>query len=214
MSESHDELLVQRGREIVSSLGSGTSQLDRWMAHYVAELLDRYEREGSDPSSEVAQRCSDVIARLWQIRIRRQVARVQYDLAQWGKRVERDLERWEQLGQAIRDEGPTDSEVLTESDAVRLWDLAEMEMLIAEAWQLAHSLQKADPEARSEVETLLGDPKWRVDGVKKALSAAFPSFEKVDFSNVEAVNAAAVAALNAIQAYRCRRWFRGDENPS
>lgn len=59
------------GEQIVGEFGLGDSvdTLGRWMAHRVAELMDRAERARAGAEREAARReCSDLIIRLWERR--------------------------------------------------------------------------------------------------------------------------------------------------
>jgi len=59
------------GERIVEEFGLGTSTdtLGRWMAHRVAELMDRAEQAPAGAEGEAARReCSDLIIKLWERR--------------------------------------------------------------------------------------------------------------------------------------------------
>jgi hypothetical protein len=63
--------VVRLGERIVEefALGNSVDTLGRWMAHRVAELMDRAERATSGAGREAARReCSDLIMRLWERR--------------------------------------------------------------------------------------------------------------------------------------------------
>lgn len=55
------------GRKLVDELGmeSSTDTLGRWMAHYVAELMDAAENVPSEQREAERNRCFDAILKLW-----------------------------------------------------------------------------------------------------------------------------------------------------
>ena len=55
------------GRKLVDELDleSSTDTLGRWMAHYVAELMDHAESAPSEELAASKKRCSDAILELW-----------------------------------------------------------------------------------------------------------------------------------------------------
>lgn len=54
------------GRKLVEELDlESTDTLGRWMAHYVAELMDRAESSALEELAAAKKRCSDVILDLW-----------------------------------------------------------------------------------------------------------------------------------------------------
>jgi hypothetical protein len=64
------EQILALGRKLVDELDMGTSvdTLGRWMAHYVAELMDAAENAPSQEHVVAQKRCSDAILELWSYR--------------------------------------------------------------------------------------------------------------------------------------------------
>jgi len=64
------DALLQLGRKIVDELGLDQSvdTLGRWMAHYIAELIQSAEAAQGDDRSEKLSRCANAILDLWKHR--------------------------------------------------------------------------------------------------------------------------------------------------
>lgn len=76
--------VVQLGQRIVRELKLGREYdvLSRWMAHRIAELMDRADRSQTAEEREVAEReCTDLIMRLWAQRASRTHARPLAEIA-------------------------------------------------------------------------------------------------------------------------------------
>jgi hypothetical protein len=204
--EGESELIL-RGRQILKELQGADGLLEQWMAHYLAELMARYELEGSDPASPLAEKCARIIVRLWELEVERAFAEVQYQLTQWGREVKPDQERYRELGQALAAPGAGGIPSLDEGGALTVWDLAKLERLVVRAWQLAESLRAAEESTREEVTQRLLSPELEVRRVRDALQEAFPAFQTLDFADVDAVKRASGAAFMSIQVYRCNLVF-------
>ena len=59
--------VVELGRQIVKELGLEPSvdTLGRWMAHHLAELLNRAENAPDEEKDAARRECSDLIVELW-----------------------------------------------------------------------------------------------------------------------------------------------------
>lgn len=66
-TSSRFEQVTALGRKLVDELGmeSSTDTLGRWMAHYVAELMDAAENAPSEEREAARSRCFDAILKLW-----------------------------------------------------------------------------------------------------------------------------------------------------
>ncbi len=68
-STKHREIL-ELGKKIVEEFGlqKTNDTLGRWMAHYIAELIERVERVGEEERPNVEKECVDAILKLWEHR--------------------------------------------------------------------------------------------------------------------------------------------------
>jgi len=68
MSKPSEEEIIKLGKKIVKELNLETSvnTLGRWMSHYVAELIQKYDNSDSETEKKIiGQECFDVILQLW-----------------------------------------------------------------------------------------------------------------------------------------------------
>lgn len=85
-SESGDSALRNRARRIIKDLGEGEHPLlQRWMAHYIAELMERAQDPAMSQSDRdgVTQQCAAVIAEISRIEASRDRTQLGYALYQF-----------------------------------------------------------------------------------------------------------------------------------
>src|ERR1700719_935454 len=69
-ASQRSEKVLALGRKLVEELGLEPSvdTLGRWMAHYIAELVDQVKTATGDERAVAEQRCFDAILSLWKHR--------------------------------------------------------------------------------------------------------------------------------------------------
>jgi hypothetical protein len=84
-AEQRDTRLREQARQIVREFGEReASVLHQWMAHYVAELMDRIEDPAFSPAERTAaqRECAQVIDRIWRLNRAREATQLGYAIYQ------------------------------------------------------------------------------------------------------------------------------------
>lgn len=72
------EHLIEKGNKLVKELGGeNESVLRKWMAHYLAELLEKAELDEGRDAQAAGEKCTELIIELWNQDIERQVTQIE-----------------------------------------------------------------------------------------------------------------------------------------
>lgn len=197
--------LEERGQQLVSELDLQNKDItQKWMAHYIAELMHRAERtDSAEERLQAADRCADIIMHLWERRAedaRRYVRSQVYSSfeALYEKRELADI-----LGAAL--EAPTEQAYPRSwsARALILWHLLNVErdllrlLIIADA--IAH-MEKG--EAVDEAVTEFIEREERLSTIRRHLDDVFSGTLDLDVRDRRSVVRRVKLALQSIQAVR------------
>ena len=71
--------LIEKGNFIIKEVNTG-STLGQWMAHYIAELMDKIEKAKGETKTVLSRECAQIIMKLWEMQIRYKGEQVYTDL--------------------------------------------------------------------------------------------------------------------------------------
>src|SRR5581483_9556988 len=94
-----------KGMRLVEELGEDVALSSKWMAFYIAELMERAEKGDEQTRRQASDLCAELIVKLWNIRLQSKIVEVEHGLQSWLKRkksYDAD-ERYEKLKDALAD---------------------------------------------------------------------------------------------------------------
>lgn len=198
--------LKQKGRQIISELelerGSSTQ---KWMAHYIAELMHRSEHADSEEErSSTAFRCAEVISRLWDLRQRR----MRFNLfSQIELGYGMSYSKWE-FADVFREVSRFPNAQIYPAAT---WDKALVLglLLIPEhllLWLISYveikKQKQGQPEATEEDELFLTTNEKRLPVILHHIQDVFPQAENLDLEDTEQVEQFVEAGLQTIHVIR------------
>jgi len=199
--------LKERGGQLIDELdlrrGSTT---EKWMVHYVVELMQRAEHADSEEERlQAATRCADVIMRLWEHHVENVQRQLRSQVYSSFETVYKKRELSDFLRRAL--EAPSKQSFPRGWDArvAMLWHLLDVErdllQLFIVAETLAHVEQGeiVDGEIQKFIKT-----EERVSTIRRHLNDVFPGIGDLDCRNRRSVLRRVKPALESIQALRER----------
>lgn len=196
--------LASKGKLLIQELGEEAELSKKWMAYYIAELMDRAESGDEETRRQASDLCADLIIKLWKIRLKSKIIEVERKLQSRSRNRMRDDtdERYEKLKDALANpeniEWPTDVNLPLnmntlrdiESDVIRLLLVAEAIGKPAEYVldEIARDFNESDAEALK---------------IQRRLAKVFPAFDSLPLTDLEEVRKNAIDALHRIEELRC-----------
>jgi len=198
------EELKQKGHQIISELelAQGNST-QKWMAHYIAELMHQAEHGDSENKrSEAAFQCAEVISRLWDSRLHRARYNAISIFNNLGYRG--SYEKWEGADPvrsllAASDKQYIPTETWEKSLVLSLLSVPERLLIWLVVSAKSHNAKSDVIQEESDDE---GWDEEQVTIVRRHLQDIFPEVENLDLENQEDVEQFVEAALNAIHNIR------------
>jgi hypothetical protein len=198
---------VTLGKQIVNELGLDNSvdTLARWMAHRVAELIERAEHTSTDEERDLARReCSDLIIRLWERRTQWPYGRPLGEVAEFLENLINEPSRYNQTPQESDKHTWVGSllrllSLLEREEAVcRNAAIAELNLEKEREWLSQHSEDLSAEEVKI-IERLLD--------LRKRLDEAYHPLDNTHIPNFTSLPAEertrhVIEALNSINAKR------------
>lgn len=180
--------LEERTRALLEKLGEGALVLEQWIAHYLAELLERAHDPRSTSRARAAARAeiARVVPALWEQQIGREAVQVRQQVDYWLRRTDKlDAESEQLLSPLLaRPESAASLPESKLSDALRalhaLSELATRSLLTYAAVERART--GASPEA---LERFLRRDE-EVQGIESVLGRIVPGFATVDRTDSDA----------------------------
>lgn len=197
--------LKERGRQLVAELNlQHRDTTQKWMAHYIAELMHRAEdADSAEGRLQAADRCADIIMRLWEHRAedaRRYVRSQVYSSfeAVYEKRELADI-----LRAAL--EAPTEQAHPRNwsARALILWHLLDVERDLLRLLSIADTIAHMEKgEAVDEAVTEFIEREEQLSIIRRHLDDVFPGTVDLDIRNRRSVVRRVKLALQSIQAVR------------
>lgn len=194
-----DAALAQRTQTLLDELGKGTSFLEQWVAHYVAELLARVEAPSSKrrARSEACAELARVVPVLWEQQIAREAVQVRDKVDYQLRRTDKlDADAVELLKGLIANAKSAadlaDREFLHALRAMQ--DLAEL----ATRFLLTSALAAGTGDVASEAVNRFFRRDEELQGLRTALAGIEPGFAALDLANWDAVATLLLQTLLAL----------------
>jgi hypothetical protein len=198
--------LEQKGRQIISELGlEHGASTQKWMAHYIAELMHRSEHADTDEErSQAAFRCAEIIARLWDSRLNRARSNI---LSQLYSGYRAAYEKWE-FADTVKEilRSPTEqtypSELWEKSLVLGLLLVPERYLLWLITYVELHNQEHGPQESIDEDVMDLYTDEERCSVVLRHLQDMFADAKDLDVRNTEQVEQFVGTGLRSIHIVR------------
>jgi len=197
------ENLAKKGRQIVEELGAEDQRLlKKWMAHYVAELMQRSESGNDEEAQSAADRCAELIVKLWEMKLKEQELRLGWKLHHWLGRTDEEGEGYyERLKHALA----CPEKVKTTEPAnvgVTLWSLSELEKSVIEFLWVSEALNAPDSEVLDEALQRLAQSDSMTQMIRQQVAEFFPAFADLSLSDRDGVLEQVTTALRTVDQVR------------
>jgi hypothetical protein len=201
--------LIAKGRQLVEELGAEPELSSKWMAHYVAELMERAESGDQESSRQAADLCAELILKLWGVRLQRHIVEVERDLRAWFKRGTFQYntdERYERLRTALNDPEGVTGEV--NADMALDWGtLKEVENDLLRLWLVAEASDQPDEKLFDEIARKFDESDAEVHGIQKRLTKLFPAMAEISPGDLTKVRECVIDSLRKVdEVQRALLW--------
>lgn len=208
-----DELIV-KGRQLVEELGAEPELSSKWMAHYVAELMERAESGDGESSRQAAELCAELIIKLWGVRLQKRIVEVERDLRVWFKRGTFQYnpeERYERLRAALDDPDSVAGEV--DADTALNWGtLRGVEEDLLQLWLVAEAAGKPGEKQFDEIARKFDQSDAEVHGIQERLAKVFPALAEISPGDLTRVRQCVMDSLRKVDELQHAILWRQEES--
>lgn len=206
--------LIAKGRQLVEELGAEPELSSRWMAHYVAELMERAESGGGESSRQAEELCAELIIKLWGVRLQKRIVEVEQDLRVWFKRgtfQHNPEERYERLRAALDDPDSVAGEV--DADTALDWGaLRDVEDDLLQLWLVAEAAGKPGEKQFDEIARKFDQSDAEVHGIQERLAKVFPSLAEISPGDLASVRQCVMDSLRKVDELQQAILWRQSES--
>lgn len=207
--------LIAKGKQLVEELGAEPELSSRWVAHYVAELMERAESGDGETNRQAADLCAELIIRLWGVRLQKQIVEVERDLRTWFKRgaFQYDPEdRYERIRIALDD--PTNITGDVNADTALTWrTLRDVENDLLQLWLVTEAANKPDEKQFEEIARRFDEADAEVHKIQKRLAIVFPAITEAYPGDLTKVRECVIDSLRKVyELQHTLLWQQGEES--
>jgi hypothetical protein len=216
-----NEELVRKGRQIIEELGSDRPDiLSRWMAHYVAELMEKVESgdlDEAETQTSVTQ-CADLILRLWEIKVQEETNRIQNRFNSWFARAsgaiyplliddDEDKHHYENLAKVLAAPESIRAELSAEAGVI-FWSLSDVEHWLIELLWISEALNTPEADSSDDAAQRLFKNERKAEAICSRIARVFPAFADLSLEDLAVTRDQVAEALKSI--YQLRLVFLGE----
>lgn len=210
-----NEVLAIKGQQLIEELSSDRQDiLSRWMAHYVAELMEKAEPGDLDETETRAAltRCADLILRLWEIKVQEEINRAKNRFNYWFTRAsgaryspliddDEDKRHYENLRRALAAPESIRDELGAEAGVI-FWSLSDVERWIIELLWISEALNTPEADVSHDaVQRLLKD-ELEAGAIRSRVARVFPAFADLSLEDLAVTRKQITEALKSIHQLR------------
>lgn len=202
-----DDDLTQKGNKLAQELSKDNrSTLDKWMAHYLVELMERANSPDCSVSIESRKECAEIIIRLWQQKIDEEALHVRNDFWEMSSILTND-DNYELLSNAL-----VDPDVISELDEKSWTGLYHSLSKVEDKLLLLLSLSSTSAADEGQVndEAIEKFLKNEHNEIVDSLARIFPDVKKVNLKDYDRVNEQVEDALRKIYSLRSSLLWTAD----
>jgi len=193
-----------KGMRLVEELGEDVALSSKWMAFYIAELMERAEKGDEQTRRQASDLCAELIVKLWNIRLQSKIVEVEHGLQSWLKRkksYDAD-ERYEKLKDALADPDSVGDKI-DANTPLDLRTLRDIEDDVIKVWSVAEAAANAEEKLVEEIAQEFSKSDNEILTVQERLAKVFPAFVNLSLTELDTVRRHAVDALRSVEAARC-----------
>jgi len=191
--------LVEKGKQLVKELGGEREPfLRKWMAHYLAELMERTESANEQEAQTAKDKCAKIITKLWEQGIERDVTQLRNKLWRLIPISSDDID-YNSLRNALAN--PEQVKKLDESTIEIYFSLADVEDWLVRILAISHVISTPEEEIEDESVNRLMQQENGKQMVKR-IAKLFPAFAELEITDLVAVDQQVSVALRAIYQLR------------
>jgi hypothetical protein len=198
--------LIEKGKRIIEQLGGERADvLKKWMAHYVAELMEKANSTDEAESQAAADKCASVILKLWDLMIQEQVQELKNRSWNWLNQADEEKEeRYEKLRKALANpESVKDAaEPVDVDDGLTLQSLNEVEDWLLELLIKSEVLNEPDTDILDETAIIFAQSEIGTQDVTERVAKVFPDLADLCLTDKDETSAKITEALRSIYLLR------------
>jgi len=188
-----------QGKQLVKELGGEREPfLRKWMAHYLAELMERTESANEQEAQTAKDKCAKIITKLWEQGIERDVTQLRNKLWRLIPISSDDID-YNSLRNALAN--PEQVKKLDESTIEIYFSLADVEDWLVRILAISHVISTPEEEIEDESVNRLMQQENGKQMVKR-IAKLFPAFAELEITDLVAVDQQVSVALRAIYQLR------------
>lgn len=194
-----EEDLITKGEELVGELGNEQELSSRWMAHYIAELMQKADSGDKETNQDASKLCADLIIKLWELKSKKRIIKVERDLQFWFKnRPDYDSDdRYERLKAALDNPESIAVEVNVDT-ALDLRALRDVEDDLLRLWLVIEAAEKPDDQKMNEIASEFSKSDADVLRINERLSKLFTRFADLSLADVPKLRPEILKALQSV----------------
>jgi hypothetical protein len=200
-----NEELAAKGQQIIEHLGSSRQDiLSKWMAHYVAELMQRAESPGMDEreTRAVAAQCADLILKLWESKIQEEIVDIRRGVRNWFIRISgQNDQRYEELRDALANPEKVEGSISGET-GVTLRTLSELENWLLELLWISEALNDPETTASDESVQRFVQVEVETNRIQDRVAEVFPAFAELPLADLTVTRDQVTAAFRMVDRLR------------
>jgi len=186
-SLAEEATIEERTRYLIQEIGKDAGFLEKWIIHYLAELLERTDDRKITPRARSAARAeiARVIPTLWEQQIAREALRIRYKTDNLLHRTDTLNKETEQLLRDLFSNSDRTAELTENESLVTLRALHVLTEMVTRFLLTAASAEWARHEVTSEaVRRFLHE---EMQGLQEALARVIPDFATLDPTELLAI---------------------------
>ncbi len=195
--------LIEKGEKIIDELNiNNNSSLNKWMAHYIAELI---ENSKLDQELYVTDKeCADLIIQLWDMKIQEQIMELKSKNMDWFNRIydNKNDEYYKELRALLSNDKHETQGVLIGDFGITLTELSSIEVNLVRLFEISKGLNTTEEEVSDEAKQLFQLLESETKMVYQQVIKIFPEFEDISVENLAIVKERVVKALQSIDKVR------------
>jgi glucan-binding YG repeat protein len=195
--------LIKKAKQIIEELGrEHQDSLKEWMAHYIAELMEKALSEDVREAQEAEKECAQIILKLWEMKIQEQIIQVKHEVNSWRNQIhEEDAKYYEKLKHALAN--PENSEPFQNAeDGVTIQLLSEVERWLLELFWITEVLNEPNKELIEETTLRMAKSEAETRTTCQRVAKIFPDLADLDLTDQNATDEKITQALRSVDRLR------------
>lgn len=195
--------LIKKAKQIIEELGKEhQDSLKEWMAHYIAELMEKALSEDVREAQQAEEECAQIILKLWEMKIQEQIIQVKREVNSWRNQVhEEDAQHYEKLKHALANPENLASSLDAEY-GLAIRSLSEVESWLLELFWICGILNDPEQELLDETTQRIAKSEAETRTTCQQIAKIFPDLIDLDLTDQNAADEQIIQALRSVDRLR------------